>query len=99
MAAIESMRDMMLYDAQKKSLGVAYVLWFFFGGFGVHRFYAGSTGIAIAQLLLTVIGIATVILGIGFVLLGVVGIWILVDAFLLPSVIRDYNVQLAARLG
>ena len=27
----DSARDMMMYDAQKKSIGVAYLLWFFLG--------------------------------------------------------------------
>ncbi|WP_082511775.1 TM2 domain-containing protein [Devosia sp. Leaf420] len=29
------------YDIEKKSLVVAYVLWFFLGYVGVHRFYLG----------------------------------------------------------
>lgn len=44
-----------LYDANKKSKLVSYLLWFFLGGFGAHRFYNRRIKSAIAQLL-TVIG-------------------------------------------
>ena len=33
---------MMRYDANKKSVIVTYLLWFFLGMFGVHRFYLGK---------------------------------------------------------
>jgi TM2 domain-containing membrane protein YozV len=33
--------------APTKSTGVAYVLWFFFGGIGAHKFYLGRPGIGI----------------------------------------------------
>lgn len=53
----------------KKSRSVAFLLSFFLGIFGAHRFYVGKGGTAVAQLLLT----CTV--------LGIIisGIWNLVD--------------------
>ena len=57
----------MQYDANKKSGVVAYLLWFFVGMFGGHRFYLGSTGPAIAQLVITLVSIVTTFLIIGFV--------------------------------
>lgn len=38
--------DLVLYEASRKSLLLAYLLWFFLGLFGAHRFYtrAGKTG-------------------------------------------------------
>ena len=45
----------------QKSTGVAYLLWFFVGGFGGHRFYLGKTGTAVAQLIITVVGLFTLI--------------------------------------
>jgi TM2 domain-containing membrane protein YozV len=95
----DTSHNMMMYDAQKKSVGVAFAFWFFLGTLGAHRFYTGRTGTAIVQLLLTLVGIATAWLGIGAFLLIGVGIWVLVDAFMLPGVIRRYNVALASRLG
>ena len=32
------------YQPEEKSLAVAYLLWFFFGLFGVHQFYLGKIG-------------------------------------------------------
>lgn len=92
-------RNMMMYDAQKKSLVVAFLLWFFLGYLGAHRFYAGKTLTAIVQLVLSLIGAALSVAGIGFVVLGVVGIWLFIDIFLLPGLIRNHNVALASRLG
>ena len=30
-----------------KSTGVAYALWFFFGGIGAHKFYLGRPGVGV----------------------------------------------------
>ena len=82
-------RVMMLYDANRKSAVVAYLLWFFVGLFGGHNFYLKRTGVAVAQLILTitVIGLVVSI------------IWVLVDAFLIPGWVRRENNQLAIQLG
>lgn len=90
-------RRMMLYDAQKKNVGVAYLFWFFVGFFGAHRFYLGRNGSAIAQLVLCVTGVLTTPFFIGAVILGGLAIWILLDAFLIPGIAREQNVELAAR--
>lgn len=63
----------------KPSTAVAYLLALFLGCFGAHRFYLGRTGSAIAQLILTI-----TIIG-----LLVTGIWVLVDLFLIPGMIRQ----------
>jgi TM2 domain-containing membrane protein YozV len=34
-----------------KSKGIAYLLWFFFGFLGIHRFYLGKTGSGLLYLL------------------------------------------------
>lgn len=91
-------RQQMLYDANRKSAGVAYLLWLFLGGFGGHRFYLGQIGTAVTQLLLLVIGWATIVLGIGALLLIALGIWVLVDAFMIPGIVRDQNTKLADKL-
>ncbi|RCX19155.1 TM2 domain-containing protein [Fontibacillus phaseoli] len=55
-------RELMLLESEVKNRGknmvIAYVLWYFLGLFGGHRFYMGKTGSAVAQLVLsiTVIG-------------------------------------------
>ena len=71
-----------------KSTGVAYLLWLFFGGIGGHRFYLGYTGSGVAMLLITLVGIFTL-----FPLI-ITGIWSLVDAFLIPGMIRQHKEDL-----
>jgi TM2 domain-containing membrane protein YozV len=82
-------RMLMLYEANKKTALVAYLLWFFLGWFGGHNFYLGRIGVAITQLILslTVVGLVITI------------VWVLVDAFLIPGWVRQQNNLLAAQLG
>jgi TM2 domain-containing membrane protein YozV len=82
-------RVLMLFDANKKIAVVAYILWLFLGWFGGHNFYLGRTGVAIAQLILTLTVIGWII----------TIIWVFVDGFLIPSWVRRENNQLAAQLG
>jgi len=91
----ELMRSQLMYDASRKSAGVSYVLWFFLGWAGGHRFYLGKTGSAVTQLVLTVLGWLTLIAIVGFFLLAAVGLWLLVDAFLIPGIVREHNMRLA----
>jgi TM2 domain-containing membrane protein YozV len=93
-------RAMMMFEANKKSMVVSYLLWFFFGTFGGHRFYNGKIGTGVAQLLLTIVGALFLFAaGLGMLLLVPVWIWVIVDAFLIPGWIRTQNSLLAAQLG
>lgn len=58
-------------SVSQKSRLVAFLLVFFVGMFGAHRFYAGKTGSAIAQLILTLTFFGAIISG----------IWVIVDFF------------------
>lgn len=40
------------FEKKKKSKLITFLLWFFFGALGIHRFYIGDTGLGIAMLLL-----------------------------------------------
>lgn len=60
---------------KQKSKGIAYALWFFFGGVGGHRYYAGDIGMGIAMTLT----------------LGGLGIWSLVDVFFIGKRIETKN--------
>lgn len=72
-----------------KSPVVAYLLLIFLGGFGAHRFYLGKTGTAITMLIMFVLGWLTLVLGVGLLLLIAVGIWSLVDIFLIPGMVQQ----------
>ncbi|MEW5929322.1 MAG: TM2 domain-containing protein [Gemmatimonadota bacterium] len=97
-ASLDTQR-MMMYDANKKSVGVAFLLWFFLGGLGAHRFYMGKTGSAIAMAAITVVSLALTVVFIGFFTLGIVGIWALVDAFMISGWVNAHNAQLINRLS
>lgn len=68
--------------SQKKSPAVAYVLWFFFGFLGGHRFYFGKTGSAIGMLALNLL---TTWWTFGIPIL----IWWLIDAFLIQNMLKE----------
>jgi len=56
-----------------KSTAATWLLWFFLGVFGAHRFYLGRIGTGIGMLLT----------------LGGLFIWVIVDIFLIPGMLRD----------
>lgn len=86
------------FDTHKKSVAVAYILWFFFGGLGIHRFYIGSTTPAIIMLILFILGWATTFIIIGFVILPALYIWVLIDAFILYSEVNRINLELERKI-
>jgi TM2 domain-containing membrane protein YozV len=67
-----------------KNVVVAYLFWFFLWFVSAHRFYLGRPGSAILQVLSY------------FVLIGF--IWVFVDLFLIPGMVRKRNDDLRMRL-
>ena len=65
--AVQIQQQGQVASASDKRILPAFLLCFFFGIFGAHRFYAGKIGSAVAQLLT----------------IGGLGIWALVDLILL----------------
>jgi len=63
---------------------LAYVFWIFLGLFSAHRFYLGRPGTAVLQILLFFVAI-------GFV-------WLFVDLFLIPGMVRQKREEMRARL-
>ncbi|MCJ2144584.1 TM2 domain-containing protein [Methylobacterium sp. E-066] len=66
------------------SVVLAYVLWFFLGFFSAHRFYLGRTCTAILQIVLNCIVVGLV--------------WLVIDLFLIPGLVRAKQASLRARL-
>ncbi|ASG68379.1 hypothetical protein fh0823_13800 [Francisella halioticida] len=69
-----------------KDIGVAYLLWFFLGYFGGHRFYLGKTKSAIIMLICSIV---SWFLSILILPLLAMFIWWIVDTFLIPNMIND----------
>lgn len=82
---------MMRYDAAKRSVLVAYLLWFFLGYFGVHRFYLGRVGSGLAMLALFGLSWALTFLLVGYAGLLLIGLWWLIDLLLIPGMTARYN--------
>lgn len=76
-------------QTQSRSLVIAYLLWFFLGGFGVHRFYLGHTRSGLYMLGLCIVSAILSIIVIGALGYIALGIWWLVDAFLIPGLARS----------
>lgn len=70
------------FDIEKKSAGIAYALWLFFGVLGGHRFYTKDIGIGIAMLFT----------------LGGLGLWTLIDVFFIGARIRKLNEETRLRI-
>lgn len=78
-------KAMMRFESNKKSTGVAFLLWIFFSMLGGHRFYLGRPWSAVLMILLTITMFGAII----------TAIWALIDAFCIPGMVRDYNNRLA----
>jgi hypothetical protein len=67
-----------LHRRKRKSAGVAYLLWFFFGGLAFHKFYLRKTALGVLYIISA----------------GLLGVGLLVDLFTIPSQVRRFNTQL-----
>lgn len=77
----------------RKSKVVAYILWFLFGGLGAHRFYVSRYATGSGYIMLTGLVIygsitGNIVAGIAWVAFV---IWWIVDAFLIPGMVRKRN--------
>lgn len=75
-------RAQMQYDDRKKNQTVMWLLWLFLGGIGGHRYYLGNTGYAIGMTLT----------------LGGLGVWALIDAFLINKAYARKNDEIRQRV-
>lgn len=75
----------------ERSVAIAYLLWFFFGGFSAHRFYLGATHSAIVQASFFFVSLALIATMSAFSMLGaflgaIWAFWVLIDLFRIPAV-------------
>ena len=85
----KSLVESQVSNNQRSTL-VAYLLWFFGGFLGLHRFYLkrGFDVAAAIQLGLNVLGWLTIVFFIGALFWFALGAWLLVDAFLIPGLVK-----------
>ena len=89
---------LMRFEASKKSTLIAYLLWFFLGWLGAHRFYLGYVTSGLILLALWVVGTVLSVIYIGFIILALPAIWWVVDLFLIPGLARERNHQIIAEI-
>jgi TM2 domain-containing membrane protein YozV len=88
------------YDIEKKSLLVAYLLWFVLGYVGAHRFYLGRPISGFIMLALSAVTLVLTFASFGFLgfLWALVGLWWLIDALLIPGMASSRNTRIADRV-
>lgn len=82
-----------------KSALLSYVLWFFLGWLGVHKFYLQQPFQGIFYVLLWAIGWFTTPIIIGWFILGFWGLLMIIDLFLIPLRVAQLNARLARRVN
>lgn len=95
----ENSARMMQYDARRKSLLITYLLWFLLPMLGLHRMYLGKWISGFLMLGLTLIGSALTWIAIGFIPLGLAGLWWMLDAILNYINVEQHNEDLAFQLS
>jgi hypothetical protein len=94
---------------EKKSVGLAYLLWFFLGALGIHNFYLGKILLGLFELLGGIVAIGLLVTGalaggaagglafLGLLCLIVWGAAYIVDLFLIPRRVRLHSQRLRER--
>lgn len=82
-----------------KSALLSYVLWFFLGWLGLHKFYLQQPFQGIFYILLWAIGWFTTPIIIGWFILGFWGLLMIIDLFLIPLRVAQLNARLARRVN
>lgn len=72
---------------------VAVVLGIVFGIFGVDRFYQGNIKLGVLKLVIWLVGVLTIFLFIGILILWALYIYVLVDLFFVYKAVQNDNYQ------
>ncbi len=88
----------MRFESGRKSVLLAYVIWFFLGYGGVHRMYLGRWGSGLAML--AIFGLSWILMPvlIGWPIFVFILIWWLLDALLIPGIARSADDRLIQSL-
>jgi len=87
------------WEAHRKSVAKAYLLWLLLGPFGGHRFYLGYIASAIFMIMLTSLAlVVTLVSFVGVILFAPPALWLLVDGFIIPAIVRHQNEELIEQI-
>jgi TM2 domain-containing membrane protein YozV len=92
-----SSKDLMRFESEKKSAGVALFLCWLTGTFGGHRFYLGRPH-AVTMLIITVVSLPLCFVIIGFFGLFAIWVWTIADLFQVSRWVREHNTALLAKI-
>ncbi len=85
--------EQMRLEEQKKNVVVAYLLWWFLGFLGAHRFYIKKSK-AVVMLTISILSALTIAFLVGYVGLLVMFVWWIMDGIRLHKWVEEYNLQL-----
>jgi len=77
---------------QQKSVLLAYLFWWFLGWLGIHRLYAGMSKWWLYPVL-SLVGVITLFILVGYIILLGLFIWWVIDAINLHKVIQLQNLE------
>lgn len=78
-------------NMNSKSTLVAYVLWFFLGGFGIHKFYLRAPITGFIYLGLTALSGLLWLVALGWILNIPLAIFLIIDLFTIPGRVDKVN--------
>lgn len=85
--------ELMRLEENKKNVVVAYLLWWFLGLFGAHRFYLSKSNGA-TMLIISILSFLTMVIVVGYIGLLAMLIWWVFDAISLHKWVTTYNLEL-----
>jgi len=89
----------MRYDASSRNIVLAYLIWFFLGYGGVHRMYLGRWISGLMMLAIFGVSMLLTLVFIGYLGLVFITLWWVIDAVLVPGMVRGYNNRLIDRIA
>lgn len=93
-----SQAEMIRFEAQKKSAGLAFVLCWLLGNFGAHRFYLNKPH-AVTKLVIMLVSIPLIFLFcVGYIGVLAMTIWTIVDLFSISGWVKEYNTALLTKI-
>ncbi len=85
---------------ESKSVGAAYLLWFFLGVFGMHRFYLGDAKTGMIILGCNIAGVVMIFIPLLALMMFLIAAAInLHDLFMIPSLVRGRKERLRQNLA